>query len=265
MKISVVISSMNSASTIAETLDSVVSQTHKDTEIIVIDGNSTDGTQAIVKGYGPVIAKFVSEKDRGSSDALNKGFRLVTGEVVTFLNSDDTFMAPNVLEKVAAHFENPEIAYVGGAIQWVDRITGERLSIRYSRPDRLLYGVKAFLPGSFFRRSVIRQTPFTDEIDFANDYDVLCDVLIRQGRNYKVLNEVILGFKLGGRSSTPKNLVRVVYELFLVRKKYFGLFAALLFIGPEIFVAYIRQNGFRPFTWGRKIKAVIKSDKYEHS
>jgi glycosyltransferase len=248
---------MNSASTIKETLDSVINQTYRNIEIIVIDGNSSDSTQSIVKSYGPAISQFVSENDRGSSDALNKGVARATGDVITFLNSDDVFLSPLVLEKVAECFNDPELDYVGGAIQWIDDKTGRLLSVRYSRPDRLLFGVKAFLPGSFFRRSVIPAVPFTDEIDFANDYDIICNIIVRQKRKYVILRDVILGFRLGGRSSSPKNLVRVAYDLFLVRKKYFGLAKAILFLAPEIFIAFIRQKGFRPKTWGRKVRSIL--------
>ena len=103
-KISVITVCFNSAGTIERTLASVASQTWNAIEHIVIDGCSTDGTLDIAKRFDSTVSKLVSEPDNGIYDAMNKGLRLATGEIICFLNSDDFYNAEDVLEKVAAEF-----------------------------------------------------------------------------------------------------------------------------------------------------------------
>ncbi len=255
MKISVVIASWNSANTIGSSIQSILMQTYKNFEIIVIDGGSKDGTQDIVKSYGSDIAKFVSERDNGSSDASNKGYKMATGEILTFLSSDDTFASPLVFEKVARAFERPEgIDYVGGAIQLIEPDSLIKSHVFHSRPDKMILGCKAFLPGSFFRRSVLKNPPFVDEIDYANDYDVLCDVLVGKGCKYFVYSDIFVNFLMGGRSNWSRNRVIGKIDMFKVRRAYFGLPTAVLFALMEMPVALLQRVGFRPYTWGRKLR-----------
>ena len=105
MKISVVTITYNSRQTVEDTIRSVVAQDYPDLEYIIVDGLSTDGTLAIVDKYKDRISKVVSEKDEGLYDALNKGVRHATGEVMGFLHSDDAYTGPQVISKIAACFE----------------------------------------------------------------------------------------------------------------------------------------------------------------
>ena len=100
MKISVITICFNSAKTIEETIQSVISQDYDDFEYVIIDGASTDGTQDIVKKYGDRIDVFVSEKDSGISDAFNKGILRSSGELIVMINSDDKLI-PGALKAVA--------------------------------------------------------------------------------------------------------------------------------------------------------------------
>ena len=105
MKISIITPSYNQAAFIERTIQSVLSQNYPDLEYIVMDGGSTDGTVEILQKYSDKII-WKSEKDGGQSDAINKGLRMATGEIVAYLNSDDTY-EPGALQKVADFFENP--------------------------------------------------------------------------------------------------------------------------------------------------------------
>ena len=94
MKVSIITATYNSAATLRDTLDSVLAQTYQDIEYIIVDGLSADGTQEIVKAYEPRFGgrlRLVSEKDKGLYDAMNKGLRMATGDIVGVLNSDDLF------------------------------------------------------------------------------------------------------------------------------------------------------------------------------
>ena len=96
MKISIITITYNSEKTLDDTIKSVLSQNYNDIEYIIVDGNSKDSTIDIVKSYGDKISKFVSEKDSGIYDAMNKGLHLATGDVVGILNSDDVYFDEHV-------------------------------------------------------------------------------------------------------------------------------------------------------------------------
>jgi glycosyltransferase len=120
MKFSVVTVCFNSATTIADTLRSVATQTHPDVEHIVVDGASRDATMEVVRREGSHVAQFVSEPDNGIYDAMNKGLFLATGDVVAFLNSDDRYADASVLSDVATAFATEGCDYVYGDIQMVN-------------------------------------------------------------------------------------------------------------------------------------------------
>ncbi len=99
LKVSVITVVFNGAGTIEQTIKSVLGQTYKNIEYIIIDGDSTDGTQEIVEKYGESIACFVSEKDNGLYDAMNKGISYATGDIIGIINSDD-YYAVDAVEHV---------------------------------------------------------------------------------------------------------------------------------------------------------------------
>ena len=121
MKISIVTVCFNSAETIVDTLRSVADQTYPDIEHIVVDGASSDNTRALIEEHGKRVAKSISEPDLGIYHAMNKGLVMATGDVVGFLNSDDIYADPRVLERVAHAFGDPDVGAVYGDIVFVAR------------------------------------------------------------------------------------------------------------------------------------------------
>src|SRR5687767_14692033 len=105
MKISIITITYNSAATVEDTIKSVIAQDYPDLEYIIIDGKSKDNTLAIVDKYKDRISKVVSEKDKGLYDALNKGIKHATGEIVGMLHSDDLYAHPQVISHVAEAFK----------------------------------------------------------------------------------------------------------------------------------------------------------------
>lgn len=106
MKISIITVVWNNKETIKDAIDSVLSQTYKNIEYIVVDGASSDGTVEVVQSYGDKISTFVSEKDKGIYDGLNKGVSLATGELIAFMHSDDLYASSSVVEDIVKQFES---------------------------------------------------------------------------------------------------------------------------------------------------------------
>ena len=112
--VTIVTPSYNQASYLEETINSVLSQTYPSIEYIIIDGGSSDGSLEIINKYASRFAKWVSEKDRGQTEAINKGFALAKGEVLAWLNSDDTFL-PNTIEEAVSYLSaHPKQAWFMG-------------------------------------------------------------------------------------------------------------------------------------------------------
>jgi glycosyltransferase involved in cell wall biosynthesis len=183
MKISIITPSYNQGEFIEDTIRSVLDQDHDDVEHLVMDGGSTDGTRAILSGYPHL--KWTSERDGGQSNAINKGFRKATGEILAWLNSDD-YYEPNVFGDIARYFaEHPDCMFLFGDITFVNKdrqplfaFTGGTIS--YERliacPDIVRQ------PSMFWRRDVVRELGGVDEsLHLVMDFDFF----LRIGRRYR--------------------------------------------------------------------------------
>jgi glycosyltransferase involved in cell wall biosynthesis len=105
MRISIITICYNRKATIAKAIESVLNQDHPNIEYIIIDGNSTDGTQDIIESYSGKITTYISEPDKGMYDALNKGLQLATGDLVGLMHSDDEFYDSTIVSKIVAAFK----------------------------------------------------------------------------------------------------------------------------------------------------------------
>jgi glycosyltransferase involved in cell wall biosynthesis len=179
-KISIVTPSYNQAQYIERTVKSILGQNYPNLEYIVIDGASTDDTVKILKKYSDRIT-WKSEKDNGQSEAINKGLKMATGEIVAFLNSDDMY-EPGALAKVADYFEkNPDIKWAYGKCRIVDVKDKEirKMITRYKNFLLRKYSFKKLLsenfvsqPATFWRREVHKTVGYIDEDEhYCMDYD----------------------------------------------------------------------------------------------
>ena len=181
MKVSIVTPCYNAAATIGETIRSVLDQRGVDLEYIVCDGGSTDGTADIIRRYESRLAWWVSERDRGQVDAINKGFTHATGDVLGFLNGDDV-LVPGALERVCATFAaNSDAGLVQGGIEWID-FEGRKIGTHFGDMNCLEDALDIFRvwwsgrqwvqPEVFYRRALKdRVGVFDERYNFAFDYD----------------------------------------------------------------------------------------------
>ena len=192
MKISIITPTYNSAKTIYRTIDSILSQSCKDIEYIVVDGGSVDGTQDIVLSYKDKInLKFISEKDNGIYDAMNKGVKMATGSIVGILNSDDFYENNDVLNVVIKEFENSEIEAVYGDISYfsddINRVTRYWKAGEY-KEHKLNNGWCIPHPSLFVRKLVYDKYGFFNtDFKIAADYEFILRIL----KVYKIRTKYI--------------------------------------------------------------------------
>jgi glycosyltransferase involved in cell wall biosynthesis len=175
-KISIVTPSFNQTAFLERTIQSVLNQNYPNLEYIIIDGGSTDGSVEIIKKYEKHLAYWVSEKDRGQTHALNKGFQRATGEVVAWLNSDDMY-CPGALEAAGNAFaSDPTLDMVYGKMLIVDH------NDTILRPIRSPFWWRSFVmigmaiqPAAFWKHTLFEKYGWLDEsLRFSMDFEFFC-------------------------------------------------------------------------------------------
>jgi len=180
MKVSIVTISFNSVRTIEKTILSVLKQTYNNIEYIIIDGGSTDGTVDIIKKYQNKIKYWESEKDKGISDAFNKGIKLATGEIIGILNSDDWYEL-GTIKTVVSKLSDPEIDYLVGSIRYWDECGNNFIVLPDKKyQDEIRYKMpKLNHPASIFKRKVYESVgTFDINYRYAMDYDFFLRVFL---------------------------------------------------------------------------------------
>lgn len=212
MKISIITVSYNSADTIEETIQSVLSQKGIDLEYVIVDGGSSDCTLDIVEKYKNKISKVISEPDEGVYYAMNKGIGMVSGDVVGILNSDDTYTDDRTLSKVMDRFENSNIDSCYGDLSYVDRDNSKQIT-RYWKSEKfsddlLSKGWYPAHPTFFVKRSVYEQVGvFDTQFSIAADADLMLRVFFKHKLKSDYIPEVLVLMKTGGTSSKNTSVI----------------------------------------------------------
>ncbi len=207
MTFSLITPSYNSAATIARTIDSVLLQNYSDLEYIIIDGVSTDNTENIVLSYQDRInIKFFSEKDSGIYDAMNKGIKFASGEIIGILNSDDLFGNNKVLVQVAEAFNDSEVEAVYGDVRYfsndINKITRYWRAGKYNE-NKLNNGWTIPHPTLFLRRSVYEKCGlFRTDFKLAGDYEFILRALKIYKIKLKYLPQVFVRMYNSGSSGS---------------------------------------------------------------
>jgi glycosyltransferase len=207
IKITVITVCFNSAATIAQTLDSIAGQSHPAIEHIVIDGGSTDDTINIIGHLGKHVVHLLSEPDRGIYDAMNKGLGLASGDLVGFLNADDTFAHHDVVASLAlAAHKNPTADAVYGDLVYVREDKPNR-TLRHWRSgeftrERLRYGWMPPHPTFYLRSKRLPDVGrFDDTLKISADYDFMLRCLSRHGAQAVHIPDVLVRMRTGGASN----------------------------------------------------------------
>ncbi|KAM3095912.1 glycosyltransferase family 2 protein [Phormidesmis sp. 146-35] len=207
MKVSIITVVYNGRKTIEDTVKSVLSQDYPDIEHIIIDGASTDGTVAVLQSYRHQIAQFISEPDRGIYDAMNKGIKLASGEIIGILNSDDFYADTNIISTVVKQFEQTQADSVFGDLVFVKPDDLNKVVRYYSsakfHPKKFADGWMPAHPTFFVKRwAYERYGLFKTDYKIASDYELLTRFLAKHKLSYSYIPQVMVKMRVGGVSTT---------------------------------------------------------------
>lgn len=212
--ISVVVPNFNGEAYLRECIDSVVGQNYPALELIMIDGGSSDKSVSIIESYGRAVNVFVSERDRGQSNAINKGLRLAKGDVVAYLNSDDV-LEPGSLRKVASFFQsNSDVQWLAGGC----RVFGDGIQpwllcpagwsslsetiIPWARVQRHVFPQSG---ACFMKRSLVeRLGPFEENLHYSMDMEYYVRAAFA-GVPMHIILDVLAGWRIQPNSKTVRH------------------------------------------------------------
>ncbi len=227
MKFSIITPSFNQGKFIQRTIESVLGQRGDfELEYIIVDGGSTDRTLDIIKGYGDKIT-WISEKDHGQSDAINKGFAMASGDILAWLNSDDTY-EPGALASVAEGYKRIAFKWCMGKCRIINEHDFEirKWITLYKSFKCAIYSYKRLLaqnfisqPAVFFTKKIYKEMgPLCLDCHYAMDYDYW----LRIGQKYNPLyiNKYLANFRWHSESKCGKHYRDAAYEAYSTARKY---------------------------------------------
>ena len=221
MRISVITISYNSGNTVSETFDSVKNQTFKDYEYLLIDGGSTDKTLSIAGKYNH-ISKIISEPDKGIYDAINKGIKSSSVDIIGFLNSDDTYYDENSLKIISEAFDENTDCVFGDLIY----TNGKENIKRVWKGSEFKKGAfkKGWMPAHptfYCRRSVYEKLGlYNDTYKIAGDFELMLRFLEKHDIRSKYIPHTLVNMKVGGASNSGiKSKIDILKEEFRAFKE----------------------------------------------
>ncbi len=206
MKISVITVCFNSEKTIEKTINSVISQNNKNYEYIIVDGFSSDKTNEIIGKYKKNIKFWISEKDSGIYDAINKGIKKSTGDIISILHSDDIYNDNNTLNYVSENFNKDlDIEMLIGNTLIKDKNTDKILrnySSTFFKPSYIKFGYSPPHPSTFIKKSLYNKFGLYNlNYEIASDFDLFARLILKNKIKYKLIDRPLVLMNSGGKSS----------------------------------------------------------------
>lgn len=213
IKVSIVTVCRNSEDTIGFAIESACKQVYSNIEHIIIDGGSIDNTVDIVNRYKSNVSKFISEKDQGIYDAMNKGIRFAKGEIIGFLNADDVYASETVISEIVAFMQKNCLEAVYGDLVYIDRQDSKKV-VRYWKPGE--YKIGAFYrgwvpphPTFFCRKEVFEKFGyFNDSFQIAADFELMLRFIEKHKIHVGYLPRVIVKMRTGGKANVLRGIIR---------------------------------------------------------
>jgi glycosyltransferase involved in cell wall biosynthesis len=217
MKISIITATFNSGATLRDTIQTVLTQTYREIEYIIIDGNSRDNTLEIVREFEPYFdgrMKWISEPDNGIYDAMNKGIRMATGDIIGILNSDDFYNDENVLADIVNAFGCKKTDCVYGNLVFVDSAKPDKIVRRWIgsqyTPGAFLKGWHPAHPTFYARRTCFEQYgDFDLSFEISADFELMLRFIEKNGCSNYYINRCFVKMRQGGASTgSIKNIIK---------------------------------------------------------
>ena len=209
IKISIITTAYNSGATLKDTIESILKQTYTNYEYLLIDGKSNDNTIDIIKYYEPILGskfKWISEKDNGIYDAMNKGISMATGEVIGILNSDDFFTSNDILETIANAFLNNDIDAIYGDVHFVNNKDLNKCIRYYSskifKPSLMRLGFMPAHPTFYLRSEKFKIIGLYDtSYKIAADFEFLLRAFLIHKIKFLYIHKDFVTMRIGGAST----------------------------------------------------------------
>ncbi len=243
MTISLITVCYNSSAYIRSAIESVLSQTYPDIEYILVDGGSTDATVAIIQGYEPCFEgrmRWVSEPDKGIYDAMNKGIRMATGEVVGILNSDDFYTDPDGIARMAQTFQSQNVDSCFADVRFVHPENLEKTVRYYSsahfHPGKFRYGFMPAHPTFFVRKAFFEKYGYYQtDYKIAADYELLIRFLYTHKLSYAYIPTALIKMRTGGASTRSLKSNYILNKEIVRGCKENGIYTNLLILSLKYF------------------------------
>ena len=206
MKVSIITVVYNGSQTIEYAIRSILKQDYYNVEYIIIDGQSTDDTLEKISPYQSQITHLISEPDNGIYDAMNKGLKLATGDIIGLLNSDDFYADTTIISQVVKEFQDHSVDLVFGDIVFVKPDNLDKITRYYSsanfHSDKFAWGWMPAHPSCFLKREVYEKYGyFKINYQIAADYEILTRFMAKHGITYSYLPQIFVKMRTGGVSS----------------------------------------------------------------
>lgn len=221
-KVSVITVNLNNRAGLESTFESVISQDYPSLEYLIIDGESKDGSKEFIQANSEKINFWLSERDSGVYEAMNKGIRNATGDYLIFLNSGDTFTGPDSISKLIFGSQGEELVFGNILVEeteksWIKKYP-DTLTFKYFYFESIPH------PACLISRKLFDQIGLYDtSLKIASDWKFFLLAVVKNNCSYRYVDQLISTFRLGGMSSTKENEGALEYERRSTLRKYFFL------------------------------------------